>query len=136
MLNDPRVVSGTLSWYKPAGPTNNNNALVYPDGHDNVATKTENFYVDEQYIPTLGIRMAIGRNFSPGIKTDSSAMILNQAAVKALGFTTTNVFGQYIVQNNSDKGKDFKYHVIGVIKDFNFKSLHEAISPMLLDTSA
>ena len=132
MLNDPRVVNGTLSWYKPAGPTNNNNALIYPAGHDNVLMKTENFYVDEQYIPTLGIKMANGRNFSPGIKTDSSAMILNQAAVKALGFTTTNVIGQYVVQNNSNKGKDFKYHVIGVVKDFNFKSLHEAISPMVL----
>ena len=59
-------------------------------------------------------------------------MILNQAAVKALGFTNSNVIGQYVVQNNSNKGKDSRYHVIGVVKDFNYKSLHEAISPMLL----
>jgi len=132
MLNDPRVVSGSLSWYKPAGPTNNNNAMIYPAGRSNVAMKSINFYVDEQYIPTLGIKMAIGRNFSPAIKTDSFAMILNQAAVKALGFTNSNVIGQYVVQNNSNKGKDSRYHVIGVVKDFNYKSLHEAISPMLL----
>jgi putative ABC transport system permease protein len=132
MLNDPRVLNGSLSWYKPAGPSNNNNAMIYPAGHGNVAMKSINFYVDEQYIPTLGIRITIGRNFSPSIKTDSFAMILNQAAVKALGFTNSNVIGQYVVQNNSNKGKDSKFHVIGVVKDFNYKSLHEAISPMFL----
>ncbi|HEY4324401.1 MAG TPA: ABC transporter permease [Mucilaginibacter sp.] len=132
MLHDPRVVNGTLSWYKPAGPTNNNNALVFPDGHDNTAMKTENFHVDEQYIPTFGIKMAAGRNFSAAVTTDSSAMIINEAAVKALGFTATNAIGQTVAQVNSGKGKNFKYHVIGVVKDFNFKSLHEAITPMLL----
>jgi len=132
MLRDPRVISGTLSWYKPAGPTNNNNALVYPDGHDNVMMKTENFHVDEQYVPTLGLKMAVGRNFSAGVTTDSTAMILNEAAVKAFGFTISNATRQYVVQVNGEKGKNIKFHVIGVVKDFNFKSLHEAITPMFL----
>jgi putative ABC transport system permease protein len=131
MLRDPRVVNGTLSYYRPAGPSNNNNALIFPAGHDNTAMRTEDFHVDEQYIPTLGIKMAAGRNFSVAITSDSSAIVLNIAAVKALGFTTANVIGQSIVQVNSSRGKNFKYHVIGVVKDFNFKSLHEAIAPML-----
>ena len=42
--------------------------------------KSVNFYADERYIPTLGNKMAIGRNFSRSIKTDSFAMILKQAA--------------------------------------------------------
>jgi putative ABC transport system permease protein len=132
MLQDPRVVNATLSYYRPAGPTNNNNALVYPDGHDNATLKTIDFHVDEQYIPTFGIKVALGRNFSKDVTTDSTAMILNEAAAKTLGFTTTNVIGQTVVQVNSSKGKNFRYHVIGVVKDFNFKSLHEAISPMEL----
>ena len=36
MLQDPRIVNATLSWYKPAGPTNYNNALAYPQGNDNL----------------------------------------------------------------------------------------------------
>jgi putative ABC transport system permease protein len=131
MLRDPRVVNGALSWYKPAGPTNNNNALIYPQGHENTALKSIDFHVDEQYIPTLGIKMALGRNFSKDVATDSSAMIINEAAVAALGFTQANVIGQFVVQVNGDKGKNFAYHIVGVVKDFNFKSLHEAITPML-----
>ena len=132
MLRDPRVVNATMSYYKPAGPTNNNNALIFPEGHDNTAMRTEDFHVDEQYIPTFGIKMALGRNFSPAVTTDSSAMVINEAAVKALGFTVANVIGQNVVQVNSSRGNNFKYHVIGVARDFNFKSLHEAISPMVM----
>jgi putative ABC transport system permease protein len=132
MLRDPRVVNATLSYYKPAGPTDNNNALVYPQGHDNTAMKTIDFHVDEQYIPTFGMKLAAGRNFSKDVATDSSAMILNEAAARALGFTAANAAGQNVVEMNSGKGKNFVFHVIGVVKDFNFKSLHEAITPMLM----
>jgi putative ABC transport system permease protein len=132
MLRDSRVVNATLSYYRPAGPTNNNNALVYPEGHKNSVLKTIDFHVDEQYIPTLGIKMALGRNFSKDITTDSSSMIINEAAAQEFGFTIDDAVGKYVVEMFSDKGKNFKFHVIGVVKDFNFKSLHEAISPMLL----
>ncbi len=45
-----------------------------------------NFYVDENYIPTLGMQMKEGRNFSKDFPTDSVGVILNEAAVKVLGF--------------------------------------------------
>src|SRR6185503_10357616 len=85
MLKDPRIVNATTSGYKPAGPTNNNNALVYPQGHDNQMMKTVNYHIDEQYIPTFGMKMAAGRNFSPAFATDSSAMLINESAAKAFG---------------------------------------------------
>ena len=44
------------------------------------------FYADQHYIPTLGMSMASGRNFSPDFPTDSSAVIVNETAVKLLGF--------------------------------------------------
>ncbi|HEV2353463.1 MAG TPA: FtsX-like permease family protein, partial [Puia sp.] len=64
--------------------------------------------------------------------TDSSAMILNETAVKALGFNENNVIGQRVVMINSDRGTNFSYHVIGVVKDFNFRSLHDPITPLLM----
>jgi putative ABC transport system permease protein len=132
MLRDPRVINATLSYFKPAGPTDNNNALIYPQGHDNTAMKTVDFHVDEQYIPTFGMKMAAGRNFSKDVATDSSAMIINEAAARVLGFTTENATRQNLVEMFSNKGKNFVFHVIGVVKDFNFKSLHEAITPMVM----
>ena len=68
LLKDPRIVNATVSWYKPAGPSNINNALAYPEGHDNQVMKTIEYHVDEQYIPTLGMQMAAGRNFSEDLQ--------------------------------------------------------------------
>ncbi len=131
LLKDPRVVNATISSYKPAGPTNNNNALAYPEGKDNQIMKTLEYHVDEQYIPTLGMQMAAGRNFSKEYTTDSTAMVINETAAKAFGWAG-NAVGQRIIRQNSDRGRDVAYTVIGVVKDFNFKSLHEPVTPLLM----
>ena len=82
--------------------------------------------VDYNFVPTYGITMAAGRNFSKDYGTDTSNYILNETAVKALGWNTINAVG-----------KNFKYgtvsgHVIGVMKDFHFESMHQLIAPMVL----
>ena len=132
MLKDTRVIRATVSAYKPAGPSDNNNALAYPEGHDNQVMKTLEYHVDESYIPTLGMQMAAGRNFSASFVTDSLAMIINENAAKAFGWGTANAIGKTIIRQNSDRGKQAHFHVIGVVKDFNFKSLHEPITPLLM----
>ena len=132
LLKDPRIVSATVSSYKPAGPSDNNNALAYPDGHDNQIMKTLEYHVDEQYIPTLGMQMASGRNFSKDYATDSTGMIINETAAKAFGWGLNNAVGKIIIRQNSDRGNNVPYHVVGVVKDFNFRSLHEPVTPLLM----
>lgn len=132
LLRDPRVVDATVSSYKPAGPSSGGNALAYPDGHGNQIMKTMEYHVDEQYIPTLGMHLATGRNFSIDFATDSTGMIINETAAKAFGWGITDAVGKIIIRQNSDKGRDVPFHVIGVVKDFNFQSLHEPITPLLM----
>jgi putative ABC transport system permease protein len=132
MLKDPRIVNATASGYKPAGPTNSNNALVYRQGHDNKMMKTVGYHIDEQYIPTFGMQMATGRNFSSAFATDSSGMIINESAAKAFGWNNNTALDKTIVWVNSHKGDKFPFHVIGVVKDFHFKSLHDPITPLLM----
>lgn len=132
MLQDPRVANATTSWYKPAGPSNYNNALAYPQGNDNLIVGGVDYHVDEQYIPTMGMQMASGRNFSKEFTTDSTAIILNEAAAKAFGYNNTTALNKTIIRQNSARGENVAYHVIGVIKNFNFKSLHETISPLYM----
>jgi len=132
LLRDPRVLDATVSSYKPAGPSNGGNALAYPGGHDNQIMKTVEYHVDEQYIPTLGMHMATGRNFSKEFATDSLGMIINETVAKAFGWGITNAVGKTIIRQNSDRGKDVPFHVIGVVNDFNFQSLHEPITPLLM----
>jgi putative ABC transport system permease protein len=131
LLKDTRVQNVTVSGYKPAGPTDNNNALAYPEGKDDQVLNALEYKIDEQYIPTLGIQMAAGRNFSTAFSTDSSAMIINEAAARTFGWGN-NAIGKRIVRQNSDRGGNYVYTVVGVVKDFHFKSLHESITPLLM----
>jgi putative ABC transport system permease protein len=74
--------------------------------------------------------MAEGRNFSPSFGTDSTGIILNESAARQFGWEK-NPLGR-ILTNADNKGVKTAYHVIGVVKDFHFKSLHETISPLVM----
>jgi putative ABC transport system permease protein len=93
------------------------------------------FYADQNYIPTLGMRIAAGRNFSPEFLTDSSAVIINETAAKLLGFK--NPLKETLYRPNgysSDGGFTSKpYHIIGVVKDFNFSSMHDKVGPLVIE---
>lgn len=130
LMQDPRVVHVSTSGYLPAGPSNNNNFMVYPEANSTQLVKTLRYDVDYNYIPTLGIRMAAGRNFSKAFGTDSSGVILNETAARTFGWST-NALGHTITNTNNDGSKG-TYRVIGVVKDFHFKSLHERISPLVM----
>jgi putative ABC transport system permease protein len=86
--------------------------------------------VDNQYIPTLGMQMAAGRNFSPEFTTDSAGVILNETAAKALGWGTDAL--DRTITHADNEGNKVTYRVIGVVKDFHFRSLHERISPLVM----
>ncbi|HWK58851.1 MAG TPA: ABC transporter permease [Parapedobacter sp.] len=132
LLQDSRVVSATASWYKPAGPSHYNNALAYPQGNDKHIVNGVDYHVDEDYIPTLGMHIIQGRNFSKDLATDSSGIIVNETAARALGWDASIAVGKTIIRQNSPKGDNFPFRIVGVVKNFHFKSLHEAISPLFL----
>ncbi len=95
------------------------------------ALLTQEWTVDADYINTLGIKMLSGRNFSKDILTDSTALVINESAAKLLNFTDPiNQFLYSPADNMATKMN--KYHIIGVMKDFNFKSLRENVTPLLL----
>jgi putative ABC transport system permease protein len=92
-----------------------------------------NFFVDDNYIPTLGMQMAVGRNFSKEYKTDSTAIILNESAVKLLGLK--NPLNEPLYRpdyGQSGNGKPIAFHVIGVVKDFNFNTMHEKVGSLVM----
>jgi ABC-type antimicrobial peptide transport system permease subunit len=76
------------------------------------------------FIATTGIRLLQGRDFSRAYPTDSSSYILNEAALKLIGYN--DPLGREITFWGK-KGK-----IIGVIKDFHFASLHDRIRPLIL----
>lgn len=132
LTQDPRVMSVSNSDYLPAGPSNYNNFMVYPDNHSSQMVKTLRFDIDDRYIPTLGMQMVAGRNFSKDFPTDSTAMIINETAARDFGWGLGATEHRLTPYNGDDHGNKVSYRIIGVVKDFNFKSLHERISPLVM----
>jgi putative ABC transport system permease protein len=83
-------------------------------------------YVDEEYLDVYGMDLVQGRNFSQGFPSDTqSAFIFNEALVKALEWEQP--LGREFQNWDGETGR-----IVGVVKDFNFHSLHRHIDPMCL----
>jgi len=81
---------------------------------------------DYDYLGTMGIELIDGRYFSPTIESDKSAVIINETAVKELGYE--NPIGRIILEPGSDE----KLTIIGVVKDFHNNSLRDEITSMMI----
>jgi len=86
--------------------------------------------VDFDFAKTFNLQFIAGRDFQWGNINDSSSMILNEAAVKALGKLLDKIMGATIVDVNDSNRL---YRVIGVVKDFPFRSMHQPIEPLILN---
>jgi putative ABC transport system permease protein len=89
--------------------------------------------VDDRFAAILGLEMKEGRFFSQDFPTDSVAVVLNEKAVAALGLKEP-VVGTRLSQPNGlfavPGGPSSVYTVIGVVRDFNYQTLHQAIAPL------
>ena len=126
------VQSATMSGYLPTSGVNNSSSLskdpVLDQKH---AILSSIWFVDQDYIPTLGMKIVAGRNFSKQMSTDSTAIIVNESAAKILAFPDPLNKLLYLPQDNMAKVMK-PYHIVGVVKDFNFKSLRENVTPVIL----
>ncbi len=130
LLQDPRIINVSASGYLPAGNSNGNNFMSYPDALSTGLVKTLRYEVDYDYIQTLGMQIAAGRNFSREYGSDSTAVIVNETAARSFGWGS-NALGHTLSHTEND-GKKTTYTVIGIVKDFHFKSLHELITPLVM----
>lgn len=108
-------------------------------GKDGDKEHTANlFIVDYDYIKTLGLQLVAGRDFLKDHSTDAEeAFVINETAVKELGFETPeNAIGQQLAWDKwiPDSAHPVKRgKVIGIVKDFHYKSLHEKVSTAVLE---
>ncbi len=125
ILSDPRVERLTMSAFVPAGASDNNMTDVYPGDEHELVRRTLIYNIDEQYIPTLGMKLVMGRNFTGN--GDSQNVIINETAAKTFSLGE-NPLGKTLTADNGKR----KLTVIGVVKDFHFRSLHEPIAPLMM----
>ncbi len=134
LLNIPGVANASISGDLPTNTGFDNEGWFRDAAMDaSRAVVLTNFYIDDNYIPTLGMEIKQGRNFSKDFPTDSLGVILNEAAVKVLGYK--DPFKETLYRPNFyDNGihGSLAYHVVGVVKDFNFSSMHQAVGPLII----
>lgn len=86
--------------------------------------------VDFDFPKTYNLQFIAGRDFEVGNLNDSSSMIINEAGVRALNQPVSKVMGT-TVKDNNDTTRLFR--IIGVVKDFPYRSMHQPIEPLLLN---
>jgi putative ABC transport system permease protein len=86
--------------------------------------------VDYEYIDNLNMEIIDGRNFSRSFGTDSTALILNEAAAKLTGYE--NPVGQKLYQSDNN-GNPVEHTIIGIVKDFNYASLRQNVGALCFE---
>jgi putative ABC transport system permease protein len=104
----------------------------FPLKKDGAVINVYQFRVDPEYIPTMGIRLAQGRNFSPARASDTGAAIVNKEFCRKLGIPDPvgHRIGEFIEGKNTEY--PFFLEIIGVMEDYNVLSLKNSLQPVLL----
>jgi len=96
------------------------------EGHDTAFRPTVyHFSADEDYKKVMQLQMADGKWFDLRSTIDRRNFVLNETAVNTLGLRKPVLGQRFIFQGDTGQ-------IIGVVKDFHFKSLHEKIKPLLI----
>jgi ABC-type antimicrobial peptide transport system permease subunit len=123
-LKIPGVLSITRTTSSPTDITPNTIGVSWEGKDPNTKVSFSNAAIGYDFISTMKLKMIAGRDFSRDFVTDSLGYILNETALKRIGYT--NPIGKPFTMWGN-KGK-----IIGIVKDFHFNSLHAEIKPLIL----
>lgn len=84
--------------------------------------------IDYDYAKTLGLRLIAGRDFSRAYGTDSTALVINEKMAAQLGGNQAALGARLPVGDSAHP-----YTVIGIVRNFNFRSLREEIGPLSMN---
>jgi putative ABC transport system permease protein len=132
----PGVASATIGYGFPGDLVAGDQVIVPSKGEQKRFSVTQ-LMVDYDYLKTLGLQLVAGRDFSAERKADQDqAFIINETAVQDLGFASPQqALGQTLQWEMwNDKNRDTLKtgKVIGVVRDFHYKSLYDKLEPTVL----
>jgi len=128
LIQNPNILSVTAANTSLLSDEKSTGTASWEGKSDDEVIWMEVHPVDYDYLKTFDMKMAEGRFFSEEYSTDAQeGIVLNEAAIKAMGMESPigkrfNCF----IGNESRQSK-----IIGVVKDFNFRSLHNEIKPVI-----
>ncbi len=128
------VTNTTLTGFLPTSSLRApNSVFTNKIANSKNALFTEIWPVDKDYLSTMGMSLTKGRNFSSQLASDSGSIIINETAARMLGYSSNPINHKlYSPDNSTGKTIVKEYNVIGVLKDFNFSSLRDNITPVVI----
>jgi ABC-type antimicrobial peptide transport system permease subunit len=124
LLRMPSIKAVTYSQTSPLENDNTAEGVSWTGKDPTVAIQFNNTSVGYDFVKTLNLKLLRGRDFSPAFGTDSTNYLINEAAAKRIGYK--DPVGQPLSLWKSPGT------IVGVLEDFHFNSLHEAIRPMII----
>jgi ABC-type antimicrobial peptide transport system permease subunit/AraC-like DNA-binding protein len=124
LLAMPGIKAVDYSAQPPSHTTYYTYNLNWPGKNPNTKAFAIANGVGYDYFKLMGIQFVDGRAFSTDFTTDTTGIIINETALKMMGLKNPTA------QQVSLDGR--RRTILGVVKDFHFKSLHEAIEPLIL----
>ncbi|MFB0518274.1 MAG: ABC transporter permease, partial [Acidobacteriota bacterium] len=134
LLRNPDVVNATVSISLPLIDYYDVAIRLEGQSDTSQSTSVKIFYVDEDFIRTMGMEVVQGRDFSKDMLTDKFSVVINETAAKTFGWEAP--LGKRLwyrapsEQNNPPEYRLFP--VIGVVRDFNYSSFREEIGPVAI----
>jgi putative ABC transport system permease protein len=127
VLSNPLISGVTTSNSLLGFGLGNSGATTVNGEGKSITTSIYRLKVDQDYVNVHGMKIIAGRNFSENIMSDTISYILNEAAVKSLGWVNPQNAINKPFSMGGHEGK-----VIGIIKNFNFNSLQHAVEPLVI----
>ncbi len=129
----PGVVSGTFSGFLPVtNSSRTDNTFSKESVLDSKSgLNMQNWTVDHDYLPTMGMQIIRGRNFSKDFGADSAAIIINESTAQILGYDDPLGKKLYAMKGHQTQ-ETIPYTIIGVVKNFHFESLRRDIGPLCI----
>jgi len=132
MTLDAAHVPGVLdaSWCTSAPPFIYGGDSFSAEGQPDVKFPLNYTAGDEAYLPTLGIKVLLGRNFDPAVAADSNRVIVNEATIRRIGWKLDeSVLGKTILYLTGDQ-TTAAFEIVGVVKDFNYWTVENGVEPL------
>ena len=126
------VTAASVSGNLPVNTSDNSGSTIRGRVIDQEhTTLSNNWWVDFDCVKTMGREIVARREFSTSIRTDSSAVIINETMARRYGYPQKDVIGQEVNFIQDEQKLDI-HTIVGVVRDFNFASLHDRIEPLAL----
>jgi len=127
LLKIPQITSAAAANRMPGEQTTNLFVTVETGSGNMVPTAINTNFVDHDYLSAFEIPLLAGRNFSREFAADdTTAFIINESAMRHLGLKLESAIGRKVIL------RERVGLIVGVCKDFYYRSLHHSIEPLIL----